>query len=122
MDPGLHRDDKGIMFKIIIKSILNRKLSFFLTVFSIAISIALFVGVERVRLGAQDSFTNTISKTDLVVGARGSSIQLLLYTVFHIGNATNNISWSFRVSTTTPRLKLCTGLEKEIGPSEELTP
>ena len=94
MDPGLHRDDKGIMFKIIIKSILNRKLSFFLTVFSIAISIALFVGVERVRLGAQDSFTNTISKTDLVVGARGSSIQLLLYTVFHIGNATNNISWS----------------------------
>ncbi|MES2614503.1 MAG: FtsX-like permease family protein [Bdellovibrionota bacterium] len=82
------------MIKIIFKSILNRKLSFFLTLFSIAMSIALFVGVERVRLGAQESFTNTISQTDLVVGARGSGLQLLLYTVFHIGNATNNISWS----------------------------
>ena len=82
------------MIKLIIKSILNRKLSFFLTLFSISISIALFIGVERIRLGAQESFTNTISQTDLIVGARGSRIQLLLYSIFHIGNATNNISWS----------------------------
>lgn len=82
------------MLKIIFKSIFNRKLSFFLTILSIAVSIALFIGVERVRLGAQESFTNTINQTDLVVGARGSGIQLLLYTIFHIGNATNNISWS----------------------------
>ena len=82
------------MIKIIFKSILNRKLSFVLTVFSIAISVALFLGVERLRLGIQRSFSNTISQTDLVVGARGSGLQLLLYTVFHIGNATNNISWS----------------------------
>ncbi|MBO6851355.1 MAG: FtsX-like permease family protein, partial [Marinobacter sp.] len=40
------------------------------------------------------SFTNTISGTDLIVGARSGQLNLLLYTVFHIGDATNNIRWS----------------------------
>ena len=40
------------------------------------------------------SFTSTISGTDLIVGARSGQLNLLLYTVFHIGNATNNIRWS----------------------------
>lgn len=52
----------------------------------------LFLGVELVRRGARESFTNTISQTDLIVGARGGTIPLLLYTVFHLGTATNNIS------------------------------
>ncbi|WP_186645058.1 ABC transporter permease [Fluviispira vulneris] len=82
------------LLKIASQSLWNRKLSTLLTIFSIAISIMLFLGVERIRQGAKESFSNTISKTDLVVGARGSEIQLLLYTVFHMGNATNNISWS----------------------------
>ncbi|KAB8033252.1 ABC transporter permease [Fluviispira multicolorata] len=81
------------LFKIASQSLWNRKISTLLTIFSIAMSIMLFLGVERVRQGAKESFSNTISKTDLVVGARGSEIQLLLYTVFHMGNATNNISW-----------------------------
>ena len=81
------------MFKLIFQSILNRKFSFCLTIFSIAISIALFVGVERIRLGAQQSFSNTISHTNLVVGARGSGLSLLLNTVFHIGSPNNEISW-----------------------------
>src|SRR5690606_12862167 len=43
---------------------------------------------------AKASFANTISGTDLIVGARSGSVQLLLYSVFRIGNATNNISWT----------------------------
>jgi putative ABC transport system permease protein len=53
----------------------------------------LLVGVERIRKEARTSFTNTISGTDLIVGARSGPVQLLLYSVFRIGNATNNISW-----------------------------
>lgn len=83
-----------ILLKIAFQSLLNRKMTFILTIFSIAISIMLFLGIDRIRQGAKESFSNTISKTDLVVGARGSGLQLLLYTVFHMGNATNNISWS----------------------------
>ena len=64
-----------------------------LTIFSIAMSVALLLGVEKVRVNAQSSFANTISGTDLIVGARSGSIQLLLYSVFRIGDATNNISF-----------------------------
>lgn len=65
-----------------------------LCVVSLAISVALFLGVERVRQGAEDGFTNTLSDTDLVVGARGGPLQLLLYSVFHIGNPINNIRYN----------------------------
>ena len=76
------------------KSIKNRKFTSFLCVLSIALSVTLFLGIERIRNGAREGFTNTISKTDLIVGAKGGPLQLLLYTVFHIGGAVNNIRMS----------------------------
>ena len=76
-----------------LKSWRNRALAICLTITSIALSVALLIGIERVRLGARESFSNTISGTDLIVGARGGSLQLLLYSVFHIGAASNNISY-----------------------------
>jgi putative ABC transport system permease protein len=75
------------------QSLWNRRLATSLTVLSVLLSVALLLGVERVRLGARDSFTGTISKTDLIVGARGGTIQLLLYAVFRMGSATGNISY-----------------------------
>lgn len=75
------------------KSLLNRRFTATLTVIAIALSVTLLVGVERLRTETRASFANTISGTDLIVGARGSSIQLLLYAVFRIGDATNNMSW-----------------------------
>jgi putative ABC transport system permease protein len=73
------------------KSIKNRKFTSLLCVLSITLSVTLFLGIERIRNGAREGFTNTISKTDLIVGAKGGPLQLLLYTVFHIGGAVNNI-------------------------------
>ena len=75
------------------KSLLNRRFTVALTVGSIALSVMLLIGVERLRSEARSGFSNTISGADLIVGARSGSIQLLLYSVFRIGNATNNISW-----------------------------
>ena len=75
------------------KSLLNRRMTAALTLLSIALSVALLIGVERVRVDARESFANTISGTDLIVGARSGGVQMLLYSVFRIGNATNNISW-----------------------------
>jgi putative ABC transport system permease protein len=83
----------AIIFHLTWKSLLNRRSTVILTLFSIAISTALLLGVEKIRTEARGSFANTISGTDLVVGARSGTVQLLLYSVFHIGNATNNISW-----------------------------
>ncbi len=81
------------LIALAIRSAWNRKLTLGLTLMSIALSIALFIGVERVRQDAEDSFAQSVSGTDLVVGARTSPVQLMLYAVFHIGDATNNIHW-----------------------------
>jgi putative ABC transport system permease protein len=80
------------ILSLAIKSLLNRRLASSLTVLSIAFSVALLLTVEMVRSNARSSFANTISQTDLIVGARSGSLQLLLYSVFHIGTASNNIS------------------------------
>jgi putative ABC transport system permease protein len=76
------------------KSLLNRRGTALLTVLSIGLSVTLLVGVERLRTETRASFANTISGTDLIVGARTGSVQLLLHSVFRIGHATNNLSWA----------------------------
>lgn len=75
------------------KSLLNRKATALLTVLTVAIAVVLLLGVERIRTQAKESFANTISGTDLIVGGRSGQVNLLLYSVFRIGNATNNIDW-----------------------------
>lgn len=75
-------------------SLRNRAVASALTMLAIALGVALLLGVEMVRSGARESFSNTISQTDLIVGARGGSLQLVLYTVFRIGSAPNNISYA----------------------------
>jgi putative ABC transport system permease protein len=81
------------IISLALKSLLNRRFTVSLILISIALSVALLLGVERLRVEARNSFANTISGTDLVVGARSGAINLLLYSVFRIGDATNNISW-----------------------------
>ncbi len=94
------------MLTLAIKSLHNRKFTTILTVASIALSVTLLLGVERIRKEAKTSFTNTISGTDLIVGARTGPVQLLLYSVFRIGNATNNISWeSYQEVARNPNVK-----------------
>ncbi|MBU0500570.1 MAG: ABC transporter permease [Gammaproteobacteria bacterium] len=81
------------IFSLAWKSLLNRRHSALLTLFSIALSCTLLLGVERIRHETRQAFTQSVSGTDLVVGARSGAVNLLLYSVFHIGNPTNNISW-----------------------------
>ena len=82
-----------MILRLAIGSLAARALTVAMTVLAIALSVALFLGVEKVRTGAKASFADTISGTDLIVGARSGSVQLLLYSVFRIGNATNNVTW-----------------------------
>ncbi|EJI6689010.1 ABC transporter permease [Vibrio parahaemolyticus] len=81
------------VIKLAWKSLINRKATAVLTIMTVAISVILLLGVERIRTQAKDSFANTISGTDLIVGGRSGQVNLLLYSVFRIGNATNNIDW-----------------------------
>ncbi|MDX1593112.1 MAG: ABC transporter permease [Gammaproteobacteria bacterium] len=79
------------MLKLGLLSLLNRRTTFTLTVLSIAISVALILGIERLRSEARDGFTDTVSGIDLIVAARGNAVQILMATVFGIGSTTNAI-------------------------------
>ena len=81
------------IFGLAWRSLMKRKVSAFLTIFAIALSVALFLGVEKARNAAKSGFDNTISGTELIVGAPSGQINLLLYSVFRLGNATAEISW-----------------------------
>lgn len=74
-------------------SLWNRRVTSILTVVSLALSVCLFLLVDKMKAAAQSGFTQSISQTDLIVGSRGGTLNLLLYTVFNMGNATNNVSW-----------------------------
>jgi len=93
------------ILRLALYSLLNRRFTALLTLFSIALSVALLLGVERIRGEARTSFANTLSGTDLIVGARTGPVPLMLYSVFRIGNATNNISWqSYQEIAAMPRV------------------
>ncbi len=77
-----------------LKSAWARRLTLGIARAAIAISSALLLAVERVRHDARQSFTQSISGVDLVVGARTGGVQRMLYAVFHSGAATNNIRWN----------------------------
>lgn len=81
-----------IYLSLAIKSIKNRIFTTSLTVFSIALSLCLLLSVEKTKRAAQDGFTQSVSQVDLLVGGRTGPLNLILYTVFNMGSASNNIS------------------------------
>src|SRR5439155_19712815 len=82
-----------MILALAIKSLRNRRFTAGLTVLSIALSVALLLGLERIRQESRETFASSVSGTDLIVGARSSPVHLLLSSVFRIGDATNNVSW-----------------------------
>lgn len=85
------------------KSAWNRRLTLGMTLIAVTLSVTMLLGVERIRHDARQGFAQSVSGTDLVIGARTSPIQLMLYAVFRMGEATNNIRWqSFEAISTHP--------------------
>ena len=94
------------MFELAWASLRSRALSVSLTVLVITLSVVLLLGVERIRTQAHEGFASTVSGTDLIVGARSGPVNLLLYSVFHIGDPTNNVSWqSYQELSALPQVK-----------------
>lgn len=94
------------MLELAWASLRSRALSVGLTVLVITLSVVLLLGVERVRTQAHEGFASTVSGTDLIVGARSGPVNLLLYSVFHIGDPTNNVSWqSYQALSALPQVK-----------------
>ena len=82
-----------MLAKLALKSLIDRKGSVVLSLVAMTVSIFVLLGVEHIRQQTKDNFSSTISGVDLIVGSKTGSLNLLLYSVFRIGNPTNNIRW-----------------------------
>ena len=104
------------------RSLANRRYSAGLSVLTIAISVMLLLGVERLRHEARAGFLRSVSGVDLIVGARAHPVQLLLYSVFHLGEATQNVSWaSYRAIAGKGGSVVLAGLSEELADTMALT-
>ena len=81
------------MFKLFFSSIRSRWLPTILIVLCLASSMVLLLSIERIQNGTKQSFNYSISGVDSIIGPRSSPIALVLYTIFHIGKPTNNITY-----------------------------
>ena len=81
------------LFKLTLKSILNRKFTTLLLITSIMLSSALILTIHKVRISSKKSFNQSISNTDLIIGPRSGDIQLLLYTLFRKGDPISSMSY-----------------------------
>ena len=79
------------LLHVALRSALNRRGTLVLVMLSIALATGLLLSLERLRTDIRSSFGQSVSGTDLVVGARTSPVQLMLYAVFRVGGASNNI-------------------------------
>jgi len=83
-----------IKFTLVFQSLLNRWLSCLLIILTLSFSISLFFTVSRIQESVKSSFQNTVSGVDSVVAARGGNLQILLNSVFLIGEPNSTIRWS----------------------------
>ena len=94
-----------MFIKLALESLFDRKGSIFLSFIAMTVSIFILLSVEHIRFQTKESFSNTLSGVDLVVGAKTGGLNLLLYSVFRIGKPTNNISWqSFKFFANNPKV------------------
>jgi putative ABC transport system permease protein len=70
----------------------NRRSTLAWVVVSLALATALLWTLERLRHDIRQSFSQSVSGVDLIVGARSSPVQLMLFTVFHIGSVPQSMS------------------------------
>ena len=82
------------LFMIVRRSLRQHALSTSVTVLSVALAIGLTMAVFSVSAQTRKAFTGGPVGFDAVLGARGSQLQLVMNTVFHLETSPGNIPWS----------------------------
>ena len=79
---------------IIYRSLRQHALSTVITAGSIALACGLLMTVWMVKTQSQTVFTQTNAGFDAVLGARGSKLQLVLNSIFHLEASPGNLAWA----------------------------
>jgi putative ABC transport system permease protein len=80
------------MLSLLLKSMRSRIVPTLLVTISLMASMVLLLSIERIQQGTEEGFNQSISGVDAIIGPRSSSLELVLYTVFHLGRPINNIT------------------------------
>ncbi|MBQ4913336.1 ABC transporter permease [Maribacter sp. MMG018] len=81
------------IWKISLKNFRFKPLYSFLGILILSVSIALLIGIQQLDRSFRHQLENNLGDIDMVVGAKGSPLQLVLASVLHIDNPTGNISF-----------------------------
>ena len=79
------------IFTIVYRNLRQRSLSSLLTIFSIMLGTGLVVAILILRQESEQAFNQTATGYELIVGPKGSSLQLTLSTVYNIGSPIQNM-------------------------------
>lgn len=82
------------LWRLALASAWHRRFVLSITLASVALSAFMLASIEQIRGDVREGFSQSVSGTDLIVGPRTGSTQLLLYSIFRIGQATNNMQWA----------------------------
>lgn len=82
------------IIRIVYKNLKQRSLSSLLTIFSIMLGVALVISIVLLRQESEEAFNQTATGYELIIGPKGSSLQLTLNTVYQIGVPIQNMPLS----------------------------
>ncbi|WP_372367925.1 ABC transporter permease [Candidatus Uabimicrobium sp. HlEnr_7] len=95
------------IFIVVNRSLKQFALSTWITAVSIALAGGLLISIFLIQTQALAAFTGGSVGFDAVLGARGSQLQLVLNTVFHLETSPGNIPWSmYKTISKDKRVKL----------------
>lgn len=90
---GFRRSSQMILLRIVFKSLRQHALSTSVTALSIALASGLLMAVWAVKAQSRATFTGQTAGFDAVLGARGSQLQLVLNSLFHVEASPGNLAW-----------------------------
>ena len=80
------------IFKLSIKNIFNKPLSSAISLVLLILGVGIISLLLQLNSLIKDQMNNNLKGIDMVVGAKGSPLQLILSSVYHIDSPTGNIS------------------------------
>lgn len=82
------------IWKISLRNFQHKPLYTFLSILILAVSIGLLLGIQELDATFKYQMDNNLGDIDVVVGAKGSPLQLVLASVLHVDNPTGNIPYA----------------------------
>jgi putative ABC transport system permease protein len=91
------------LFQLILKQMRQRALSTWLTLLSVLLGVALAVAILIFHRESEKLFGQSDFGYDLIIGAKGSPLQLVFNTVYHLDRSPGNIPYSLYTDLARPQ-------------------